>query len=151
MQLGVFVQPISHDCCAQETLPAHAPAPVQQSVLVCAVLVTVPEHDGLPAHVTSHFVVALHVTLPLHAWSPHLTVDVCPPTVTLPLHALVSHVTLHVCAEHVMSFAHERYPQWRSQLDPPQLIVPVHSLPPLMLQSILHDEDLLQSMSPHDV
>ena len=70
---------------------------------------------------------------------------------TLALHAFVSHVTLHVCAEHVMSFAHERYPQWRSQLDPPQLIVPVHSLPPPAAQSILHDDALLQSMSPHDV
>ena len=64
---GTFVQPILHDCCAHETFPPHAPAPVQQRVLVCAALETVPEHDGDPAHVTSHLVVAVHVTLPLHA------------------------------------------------------------------------------------
>src|SRR5581483_4390691 len=64
---GVFVQPISHVCLPHETFPPHEPAPLQQSVLVCAALETVPEHDGLPLHETSHFVVALHVTLPLHA------------------------------------------------------------------------------------
>ena len=142
------VHPISHDCCPHETLPAHAPLPVQHTVVVCAALEIVPEQPGLPEHVTSHFVVELIVMLPLHAWSLHETVAVCPLVVMFALHALVSHVTLHVCAVHVMSLSHDKYPQWRSQLDPPHAIVPVHSLPPLIVQSILHDDDLLQSMSP---
>ena len=105
---GVFVQPISHASCPHETLPLHAPEPVQHSVLVCAALVTTPEHDGDPAHVTSHFVVALHVTLLLHAWSPHEIAQSWPLHVTLPLHAAVSHAMLHFCAVHVMSLAHDR-------------------------------------------
>ena len=70
---GVFVHPILHVCFPHETFPAHDPEPLQQSVLVCAALDTVPEHDGLPLQSTSHFDVALHVTLPLHAWSLHVT------------------------------------------------------------------------------
>ena len=70
----MFVQPISHVCFAHDTLPPHDPAPLQQSVLVCAMLDTVPEHDGLPLQITLHCVVALHVTLPLHAWSLHVMV-----------------------------------------------------------------------------
>jgi len=65
-----------------------------------------------------------------------------------PLHALVSHLTLHACAVQLMSLPQDKYPQWRSQLDPPHEIAPAHSLPPPPLQSILHDDALEQSMSP---
>jgi hypothetical protein len=64
---GVFMHPTSHFVCAHETLPPHAPAPLQQMVLVPAPLWTWPEHDGDPLHAMLHVVCALHVTLPLHA------------------------------------------------------------------------------------
>jgi hypothetical protein len=62
-----FVQPISHVFCEHETLPPHEFAPLQHSVLALAALETAPEHEGEPLHAMLHCVVALHVTLPLHA------------------------------------------------------------------------------------
>ena len=66
-QEGVFVQPTSHWVWAHDTLPPHEPAPLQQTVVVVALLWTVPEHVGDPLHAMLHVLDAVHVTLPLHA------------------------------------------------------------------------------------
>lgn len=134
---------------AHETNPAHAPAPVQQIEVDVAVLETFPLHDGEPEHTSVHCAVALHVTLPLHAWSLHETLHVVPEHLMSPRHAAVSHTMPHCAAVHVTSFWHELYAHFALQLEPPHVMLPVHALPPPSEQSIVHDVDLLQSMSPH--
>ncbi len=132
-----------------DTSPAHAPAPVQQIALVVAALETLPVHDGEPEQISVHCVVALHVTLPLHAWSPHVTLQFDPEHVMSPRHAVVSHAMVHCDAVHVTSFWHELYAHFTSQLEPPHWMLPRHALPPPSEQSMVHAVDLLQSMSPH--
>lgn len=64
---GVFVHPTSHWVCPHETLPPHAPLPLQQMTLVLAALETVPEQEGDPLHAMLHVDDAVQFTLPLHA------------------------------------------------------------------------------------
>ena len=100
---GVFRQAASQLVWPHETLPPHEPEPLQHSVLVCAPLCTVPEHEGDPLHAIVQLAEAVQVTFPLHAWSPHATPQVLPPQVTLPRQETVSQVTSHWSAVHVTS------------------------------------------------
>lgn len=113
------------------TRPAQVLSPLQQSVLVDAVLVTLAPHAVKSAQSTRQVDVALQVTSPAQALLPQVTSHVGPPPhPTVPPHAAnelqsTSHFVVPV---HATLPPHELDAQPIQQVSPLQVVLAPHAL-----------------------
>jgi hypothetical protein len=147
------------------TIPAHDPAPSQATEAVCPATVTSPAHAFTPTQSIPHVLVAVQLTLPLHAsdpTAPQFTWQLSPPHDTDFAHApgLTQSMKQLAVALHTTSPAQApapEAPQATTQSEPPHVTVspqesgPTHSMSHELAaeQSIGFEHDPLSHVTMH--